>query len=195
MRDWDDRSSSRSGTTAYKDNPAGLTSLVVNDSAVGSDLAGRGKGDSEQAKLAKLDWSLGTERHAAGNCTPCCFHNAKEGCSKGINCRFCHAPHVRRHRARPSKNSRLQCKRVAEMFDNCKGQQGIEANVGPPDADTYLAVIGIMCSSEQKYMRSILSARNRQPSRQQAAVGDERPANAGDQAEASPEQASGSAAA
>jgi hypothetical protein len=171
MRRWAGRSSSsRSGSAAHQDKRAGLT--VVIDRAAGSDLdlEGRGKRDSGQAELAKLEWSRGAERHTTGNCKPCLYHNAKAGCTSGVNCKFCHAPHVRKHRARPSKATRLQCKKLAEMFDNVEDHQDIEASAGPSDTNAYLAAVGIMCASEQKYMRSIMSARSRQPLGQQAAA-------------------------
>jgi len=178
MRGLDGRSSSsRSSTAAHQDKHAGLTVDVVDDRAVGSDLEGRGKRDSGQAELAKLEWSRGTERHATGKCKPCLYRNAKAGCKNGVNCMFCHAPHVKKHRVRPSKTARQQCRKFAEMLDNVEGQQDTEAHAGPPDTDICLAAMG-MCASEQKYMRSILAARSRQPSVQQAAAGGGRPANA-----------------
>ncbi|CAK0871901.1 unnamed protein product [Prorocentrum cordatum] len=142
----------------------------VNDRTAGSGLEGRGKKDDGQEELAKLESSRGAATHATGNCKPCIYHNASSGCARGVSCKFCHEPHERKQRARPSKATRLQCKKLAENFGTAKGQPDTEANPGPLAlvSDTYLATMGIMCAAERKYMRSILSARSRQSSGQQA---------------------------
>eukprot|EP00928_Gymnodinium_smaydae_P022882 TRINITY_DN19082_c0_g2_i1.p1 TRINITY_DN19082_c0_g2~~TRINITY_DN19082_c0_g2_i1.p1 ORF type:complete len:220 (+),score=13.21 TRINITY_DN19082_c0_g2_i1:47-661(+) len=37
--------------------------------------------------------SVGSDRHALGDCRPCTFLRTGRGCLEGLNCQFCHFPH------------------------------------------------------------------------------------------------------
>jgi len=38
----------------------------------------------------QVGWSVGSEKHDLGECQPCAYRWRPTGCSKGLDCRFCH---------------------------------------------------------------------------------------------------------
>lgn len=63
-------------------------------------------------------WSVGSEKHATGNCRVCHYFHTKAGCNNGANCTFCHLIHTRRRpKSRPCKSRRVKCKGMAESLD------------------------------------------------------------------------------
>lgn len=87
--------------------------------------------------------SVGSALHASGHCTPCGFFSSK-GCIKGQACAFCHAPHAKKNRPRPSKYTRMQCRQVIEMLDVIQN---------PKEK----LVAGQELSAQSPYMRSIIN--------------------------------------
>ncbi|CAE7344639.1 unnamed protein product [Symbiodinium natans] len=63
------------------------------------------------------EWSVGSEKHSAGQCRPCHYVFSKSGCANGTACTFCHLPHPKRFRPRPSKSKQHKCKRLAAVLD------------------------------------------------------------------------------
>jgi len=78
---------------------------------------------SEKAPVKGMP-SVGTRLHATGNCKPCLYLNSASGCTNGANCGFCHMPHNKRNRIRPSKHTRMQCKQIVAFMD--VGSAGVE---------------------------------------------------------------------
>mmetsp|Transcript_49548 Transcript_49548/g.111439 ORF Transcript_49548/g.111439 Transcript_49548/m.111439 type:complete len:239 (-) Transcript_49548:105-821(-) len=60
--------------------------------------------------------SLGSEKHATGNCTPCHYFCSRKGCALGASCFFCHL-HEGEYRARPCKAKRAKAKVQASVLD------------------------------------------------------------------------------
>jgi len=73
--------------------------------------------EGDQVRERVGSWSLGSKRHAAGNCRPCHYVYTKIGCTNGADCPFCHLDHPRRPRPRPCKSKRTICKQLAGMLD------------------------------------------------------------------------------
>lgn len=76
---------------------------------VGTDEAedvesGEGEQRRDAAALANLGDlpSVGSEKHAEGQCKRCCFF-PKGRCSNGSSCEFCHLPHEKRKRKKKEK--------------------------------------------------------------------------------------------
>eukprot|EP00931_Biecheleriopsis_adriatica_P011849 TRINITY_DN112937_c0_g1_i1.p1 TRINITY_DN112937_c0_g1~~TRINITY_DN112937_c0_g1_i1.p1 ORF type:complete len:273 (-),score=40.04 TRINITY_DN112937_c0_g1_i1:80-898(-) len=65
--------------------------------------------------------------HDEGKCTPCKFQKSAKGCAKGQNCKFCHLPHQKKSRSRPSKPVRDECKRIKDMLVHTLLTGGTEA--------------------------------------------------------------------
>mmetsp|Transcript_110716 Transcript_110716/g.220127 ORF Transcript_110716/g.220127 Transcript_110716/m.220127 type:complete len:193 (+) Transcript_110716:174-752(+) len=61
--------------------------------------------------------SMGSEKHASGECRPCHYVSTKAGCSKGAECLFCHMAHPKRCRPRPCKSKRQKCKELVSMME------------------------------------------------------------------------------
>jgi len=76
----------------------------------------------EQPVLMKHGaWSVGLQGHVDRNCKPCNIVHTLEGYKSGINCKFCHLPHVQcssQSGNRPSKEKLEKCKHV---LDNLHG--------------------------------------------------------------------------
>mmetsp|Transcript_41642 Transcript_41642/g.115976 ORF Transcript_41642/g.115976 Transcript_41642/m.115976 type:complete len:175 (-) Transcript_41642:59-583(-) len=58
--------------------------------------------------------SVGSAKHAAGNCQPCILMRSSAGCSYGEACNFCHQYHSRKKRATPSRCMRERQKRILQ---------------------------------------------------------------------------------
>lgn len=99
--------------------------------------------------------SKGSAQHYAGTCRPCLYMNTQVGCRNGADCNFCHVPHKRKRRARPSKATRMQCKQLVAMLDSVYGED---------DAQVTQAAENL--AADSAYMRSILAAKGRQSSSQ-----------------------------
>jgi len=90
---------------------------------------GSGVGDAKAAGARVLlirdaAWSVRTEKHAEGTCTPCQIMRTTQGFIAGQDCMFFHLPHFPKKdhsRKRPCKTRREQCKKifalVATLFD------------------------------------------------------------------------------
>lgn len=61
-------------------------------------------------------WSIGSEDHATGQCSPCRFAVSGRGCSKGKDCSFCHLSHSKSAFARPCKSKRIRCKKFVKSL-------------------------------------------------------------------------------
>merc|ERR1712228_430120 len=70
---------------------------------------------------------------------------SKTGCARGQDCTYCHLLHCRKNRSRPSKSTRVQCKRlVASVVDAID-----------PTADD-MAQVARQLGTESSYLRAIL---------------------------------------
>eukprot|EP00929_Paragymnodinium_shiwhaense_P120698 TRINITY_DN92720_c0_g1_i1.p1 TRINITY_DN92720_c0_g1~~TRINITY_DN92720_c0_g1_i1.p1 ORF type:complete len:332 (-),score=58.31 TRINITY_DN92720_c0_g1_i1:34-1029(-) len=49
------------------------------------------------------DGSIGSMLHASGLCSPCGFIRAAKGCSNALRCKYCHADHAKKRKARGRK--------------------------------------------------------------------------------------------
>ncbi|CAK0827624.1 unnamed protein product, partial [Prorocentrum cordatum] len=90
------------------------------------------------------------EPHAAGTCRPCHYFSSRVGCANGAQCGFCHFPHATQRRPRPSKATRLHCRRLVERLDG---------EVGGGQSAARELVDGIECSLRQEYTLAVLRAR------------------------------------
>jgi len=71
---------------------------------------------STGASIPSGQFSVGSQLHETGQCTPCRRLNMRLGCLRGKECDFCHFPHPdRKRRARPCKSKRMESKRSAHM--------------------------------------------------------------------------------
>lgn len=84
--------------------------------------------------------------HANGECKPCLYLDTKTGCMNGDDCSFCHFPHARKHRPRPSKAKRNQCKQLIDIL-----QTSFE-----PGTNEYATVQNHL-ASQSSYMRALLN--------------------------------------
>lgn len=102
----------------------------------------------EQPALGKSANDMSS--HQNGGCTPCLYVNSSGGCRDGTGCRFCHEPHLKKSRPRPSKSTRQQCKSVAKMLEGLSlaPQQTLEA----------ANKLGV----RSPYMRAILQGKRRE---------------------------------
>eukprot|EP00929_Paragymnodinium_shiwhaense_P112887 TRINITY_DN8114_c0_g1_i2.p1 TRINITY_DN8114_c0_g1~~TRINITY_DN8114_c0_g1_i2.p1 ORF type:complete len:263 (+),score=26.01 TRINITY_DN8114_c0_g1_i2:90-791(+) len=62
--------------------------------------------DAATVDLDDDTYSVGTELHASGRCSPCIFVGTARGCRNGRDCDHCHMPHVRPKVSRPCKAKR-----------------------------------------------------------------------------------------
>mmetsp|Transcript_3999 Transcript_3999/g.9812 ORF Transcript_3999/g.9812 Transcript_3999/m.9812 type:complete len:147 (+) Transcript_3999:3-443(+) len=73
---------------------------------------------SLQAVLSEAGlWSSGSSQHVRGSCRPCHYVRSQRGCSKGVECDFCHFPHTGKIRRQLGMSSRLYCKHFAEVLN------------------------------------------------------------------------------
>ncbi|CAK0867611.1 unnamed protein product [Prorocentrum cordatum] len=107
--------------------------------------------DQEVAEEVLMKASKGSAQHFAGICRPCLYMNTQVGCRNGVDCNFCHVPHKRKRRARPSKATRMQCKQLVAMLDSAYG-----------DDDSQVVQAAETLAADSAYMRSILAAKGRQ---------------------------------
>jgi len=107
--------------------------------------------DQEVAEEVLMKASKGSAQHFAGICRPCLYMNTQVGCRNGVDCKFCHVPHKRKRRARPSKATRMQCKQLVAMLDSAYG-----------DDDSQVVQAAETLAADSAYMRSILAAKGRQ---------------------------------
>jgi len=106
--------------------------------------------EGDQVRERVGSWSLGSKRHAAGNCRPCHYVNTKIGCTNGADCPFCHLDHPRRLRPRPCKSKRTRCKQLAGMLDT------VFAN----DPDQLNQAVELL-SKQNAYLRAVVKSKVR----------------------------------
>lgn len=99
--------------------------------ASSSSSANRGKGQSTIEVNCNSPELKKFLEHELGQCTPCkSFLNSQEGCLRGDACRFCHLPHEVKHRARPSKHTRIRCQEMlAKLEDQYKDSPEEKARI------------------------------------------------------------------
>jgi len=61
-------------------------------------------------------YTIGSQLHDEGLCSPCSYFPRQRGCLAGETCTFCHLSHERR-KHRPPKGVRDRCKRAAKTLD------------------------------------------------------------------------------
>lgn len=78
--------------------------------------------EDQEEFISKLSQfcSVGSALHAQGNCRPCHFVHTPLGCDTGANCEFCHLPHCKTGRTRPSKMKRKQQQQFFMMAEEAK---------------------------------------------------------------------------
>lgn len=77
-------------------------------------------GFPEDQDFSVHSWPLARRsytEHEINTCKPCKFYVTQQGCAKGPKCEFCHLPHPRKKRARPSKHARDQCREMLRMVE------------------------------------------------------------------------------
>mmetsp|Transcript_95359 Transcript_95359/g.199493 ORF Transcript_95359/g.199493 Transcript_95359/m.199493 type:complete len:486 (-) Transcript_95359:91-1548(-) len=108
-------------SSASKDNMknnAHLTEASTDPSLSGSSVqyrvAEEGGPDENQMSSENAEGlpSRGSELHASGQCSRCCFF-FKGRCRNGLNCQFCHMPHERRSRGRGCRGHGTQKRKLA----------------------------------------------------------------------------------
>jgi len=67
-------------------------------------------GNKHSSELA----SVGSLLHGIGKCRPCFYTRAKNGCRFGSACAFCHEPHPKPKKPRPSKHVRIDWQHTAK---------------------------------------------------------------------------------
>jgi len=87
-------------------------SIPTNSSVMQS--SSNSQGSCEKFLASVGFWSVGTAFHSLRKCRPCHYVHTEEGCQRGVNCNFCHLPHVRA-RSRPSKSRRQQSLHLADI--------------------------------------------------------------------------------
>lgn len=101
-----------------RQRPADDERDALTEHPTASSSASKGKGQhviEVNCKSPELKKFL---EHELGQCTPCkSFLNSQDGCARGAACRFCHLPHEVKHRARPSKHTRIRCQEMLAMLE------------------------------------------------------------------------------
>jgi len=86
---------------------ASSNSLLLSGQEGGSSSTGTVYQDETGAvMLDELELSIGSRGYGTNDCTPCFFSRRRAGCQNGSDCKFCHLPHQREHKFRPSKGKR-----------------------------------------------------------------------------------------
>mmetsp|Transcript_34193 Transcript_34193/g.97148 ORF Transcript_34193/g.97148 Transcript_34193/m.97148 type:complete len:188 (-) Transcript_34193:126-689(-) len=81
--------------------------------------------------------SAGSAAHSGGKCRPCLFFRTPEGCASGIDCRFCHEPHIVDDTRRPCKSRRDLIRKLHQKnLDRLAKQQPAEA-IGLRDSGSH----------------------------------------------------------
>jgi len=88
-----------------------------------------------------------TELHASGQCRPCMWMNSSVGCSNGSSCHFCHMPHRKKNRPRPSKAHRAQCKQMVNMLQT----------LFTPESEQFQELSHLL-AAKSGYMRSLIGS-------------------------------------
>lgn len=99
---------------------SGKRNTVTDAGRPGTSPASSSQGFPEDEDIAVISWPLvhrSRTDHEANNCKPCKFHISHHGCAKGPSCEFCHLPHPKKKRARPSKHARDQCREMLKMVE------------------------------------------------------------------------------
>jgi hypothetical protein len=107
----------------------------------------------EQELLKHGAWSVGSQGHANGLCKPCHYVHSTKGCKSGLNCAFCHLPHINCSNQtgnRPSKDKRTKCKALLDSLHTSYGGRLEEAS------DLLQEV-----ASQSLYMQSIMTHANK----------------------------------
>jgi len=103
----------------------------------------------EREQESMVGHSLGSAQlaHQQGTCKVCIFAHKKSGCNLGDQCTFCHFPHTKRYRPRPSKLERIQCRRIANLLNT----------VFDEDSHQFQRAVK-MLSDESEYMNSVFKS-------------------------------------
>jgi len=100
--------------------------------------------------------SVGSAKHAGGNCSPCYFFNHSRGCKASGECDFCHMTHQNFGPARPSKVKRAKAKRIAAELVN-----GVQAGKSVNPIDALAPEVG-----QKAYLEEIIGAKLKELDRQ-----------------------------
>jgi len=123
-----------------------------NDTSSDASTVNIDRNSSEEQQLLSTDLqelSCGSAAHSSGLCKPCLYIHARMGCLNGADCRFCHVDsHPVKHRVRPCKAKRTQCKNLLAMLDTVFGS-GTEQYTQVSEA----------LGAKSAYMRTILKAK------------------------------------
>lgn len=65
--------------------------------------------EAEGASEKEAMLSIGSRKHASGDCRPCAYIGSKQRpCLNGVDCLFCHIPHTAKRRIRLCRRKRLE---------------------------------------------------------------------------------------
>lgn len=79
--------------------------------------------------------SLGSLRHAFGDCRPCAYHASRhKPCVNGVRCSFCHLQHPPKRRSRLCRRKRLGMREIVASVIAGAGAQGV------PPAPKYVPI-------------------------------------------------------
>ncbi|CAK0878286.1 unnamed protein product [Prorocentrum cordatum] len=100
----------------------------------------------------EAEWLRGKEeQHGAGTCKPCLYFKTRVGCTKGLQCSFCHLPHeeLRQKAARPCRQARLQCKQLLAKLGGWREGESAAAVVRPVvrDLDQHALCMLSLCGA------------------------------------------------
>lgn len=91
-------------------------------------------------------WSVGSESHKSGKCTPCAY--LRKGCRNGRDCAFCHVEHPApktQLNLRPSKAAREQSKALVEKLQKLQPKEREEQTQQLIAENPYLAkLLGLL---------------------------------------------------
>ena len=123
---------------AWPKHQVSLSGKVHVASAVSSDLVAAASSVVHAPKEAgsSSDWSIGSELHQHGRCSPCAWFHKKAGCRHGSSCAYCHTcpPGFVKQRRKALKQFLAQpaVARVPGLIDPPSAPQGL------PDMNKFL---------------------------------------------------------
>eukprot|EP00747_Dinoflagellata_sp_TGD_P120837 gnl/TRDRNA2_/TRDRNA2_173330_c0_seq6.p1 gnl/TRDRNA2_/TRDRNA2_173330_c0~~gnl/TRDRNA2_/TRDRNA2_173330_c0_seq6.p1 ORF type:complete len:233 (+),score=29.24 gnl/TRDRNA2_/TRDRNA2_173330_c0_seq6:101-799(+) len=73
--------------------------------------------------------TAGSGNHGIGKCKPCLWLHSAQGCSLQADCQFCHLPHSKQTRTRPSKGKRDSVRRrtAQALAEQAAAQEGSQS--------------------------------------------------------------------
>lgn len=90
-------------------------------------------------------WSRGSAEHVFGTCKACHYIHTKEGCSNGLECKFCHLPHTSTDGSRVCVSKRSYCKQLLRVLRS--------SSIADPEA---LRELSEAVGQRSKYMQTIM---------------------------------------